>query len=681
MAGSEDEKFARLFDALNEIAARQKSFEDRLAKVEAAIFGPRPVVRTEPKPQEAAVVPEPVVEALPATLPVAAESQALETKVGLTILNRIGVVTLVLGVAFFFKWAVDNNWVGPTGRVVLGVVAGLGTLGIADVLWRKSQQTFAQGITGAGIAIIYLSFYAAFDFYHLIPQTVAFVLLLATTAGAAMLALRYNAIAIAALGFFGAYLIPLLLGSGEDHPWFLLSYLLVLNFAAMELSARREWELLELLSFAATVLIYGGWLIEHGEKAGDHVVATLGILALGGQRYRSSRLVWFLWSQLLAAIAVGIVWAGSEKLLWFSLLVALGGLACAHFRSYAPIVATAAAAFWIVVGIWARSSGDAQFTLGATGGFLLFQAWSWWRSGFVKERTGTPGMFVFALNGVAYYALTYSVLRHDYHDWLGLLAVAVAGAYFAFAVLSDADDDMVTLAIGVGVAFLALAIPIQLSGFAVSMAWSILAAALTWIGVRRKSTRIVIWAMVVFALALARVAIVDSRMYPDFDSYMLLFNERFLGFAALGVGLLLSASWVAGLNRRLGLIHFISGNVVMLSGLSLEVIGWANRWARPENVLSVETIGISILFAVYAIALVSAGVAMRSAVSRLAGLVLTAVVILKLYLFDVWQLGRVYQIIAFVILGILLLSTSFLYSRFKSLIDQWRSAGKSLDQV
>jgi uncharacterized membrane protein len=139
-------------------------------------------------------------------------------------------VTLVLGVAFFFKWAVDNNWVGPTGRVVLGVVAGLGTLGIADVLWRKSQQTFAQGITGAGIAIIYLSFYAAFDFYHLIPQTVAFVLLLATTAGAAMLALRYNAIAIAALGFFGAYLIPLLLGSGEDHPWFLLSYLLVLNF-------------------------------------------------------------------------------------------------------------------------------------------------------------------------------------------------------------------------------------------------------------------------------------------------------------------------------------------------------------------------------------------------------------------------------------------------------------------
>jgi uncharacterized membrane protein len=57
-------------------------------------------------------------------------------------------------------------------------------------------------------------------------------------------------------------------------------------------------------------------------------------------------------------------------------------------------------------------------------------------------------------------------------------------------------------------------------------------------------------------------------------------------------------------------------------------------------------------------------VARRSGVHRLAGLVLTGIVILKLYLYDVWQLGRVYQIIAFVILGILLLSTSFLYSRF-----------------
>jgi uncharacterized membrane protein len=51
------------------------------------------------------------------------------------------------------------------------------------------------------------------------------------------------------------------------------------------------------------------------------------------------------------------------------------------------------------------------------------------------------------------------------------------------------------------------------------------------------------------------------------------------------------------------------------------------------------------------------------------GLVLIAFVITKLYLVDLWQLGRVYRISAFVALGLLLISTSFLYSRFRSAIE------------
>jgi uncharacterized membrane protein len=111
---------------------------------------------------------------------------------------------------------------------------------------------------------------------------------------------------------------------------------------------------------------------------------------------------------------------------------------------------------------------------------------------------------------------------------------------------------------------------------------------------------------------------------------------------------------------------------VLLGGLCLEVIGWAERTTKPENLNSVLTIGITIMFALYAVALVSIGVARRSGINRLTGLALTGVVILKLYFYDVWQLGRVYQIIAFVILGILLLSTSFLYSKFKGFIEGWR---------
>ncbi len=246
MSDSDQDQLANLSAAVNEILLRQKRLEERLENVERSLKAPPPA--SGPMFGSLAVTPapaarEPLPEPPPAPVAVAAEefppSPALETKVGLTIINRIGAVTLVLGVAFFFKWAVDNNWVGPLGRVALGLFAGFGALAMADFLWRKAQQVFAQGITGTGIAIVYVAFYAAFDFYHLTPQVVAFLLLLATTVLAVALALRYASIAIAALGLFGAYLIPLLLSNGEDHPWFLVAYLLTLNFAASLLAVRR----------------------------------------------------------------------------------------------------------------------------------------------------------------------------------------------------------------------------------------------------------------------------------------------------------------------------------------------------------------------------------------------------------------------------------------------------------
>ena len=194
---------------------------------------------------------EPIQPETPAPAPTPREP-GLESKVGLTLVNRIGAITLVLGVAFFFKWAVDNNWIGPAGRVILGLLAGFATLSAADFIWRKRQQVFAQGITATGIAIIYLSLYAAFNFYNLIPQSAAFITMVATTAMAAVLALRYKSFAIAALGLAAAYVTPLLLSTGEDHPWFLFSYLLLLNFAATELAKRGLWPRLEIISFVAT---------------------------------------------------------------------------------------------------------------------------------------------------------------------------------------------------------------------------------------------------------------------------------------------------------------------------------------------------------------------------------------------------------------------------------------------
>jgi uncharacterized membrane protein len=75
--------------------------------------------------------------------------------------------------------------------------------------------------------------------------------------------------------------------------------------------------------------------------------------------------------------------------------------------------------------------------------------------------------------------------------------------------------------------------------------------------------------------------------------------------------------------------------------------------------------------AFYALALVTAGVLARSRVNRLLGLGLLAAVVLKLYLYDVWLLRRIYRVTAFAVLGVLLLLTSYLYSRYRATIEAW----------
>jgi uncharacterized membrane protein len=127
------------------------------------------------------------------------------------------------------------------------------------------------------------------------------------------------------------------------------------------------------------------------------------------------------------------------------------------------------------------------------------------------------------------------------------------------------------------------------------------------------------------------------------------------------------------MSRPVALLEYFAGQIVLLWGLTMEIIGWAERSTPPQNLLSVETVSISILFGVYAVILVSVGVGTRTAINRIAGLGLIGLVIVKLYLFDVWQLERVYRISAFVALGLLLMGTSFLYSRFRRLIESlWK---------
>ena len=712
---------ARLLEKHDELAREQRAFDARLARLEKRgvpvpdtppaeppFAGPTPDVSL-PPPLPTEVTGNPVGAvpvAFPAcdfrpydeaaaplfnpaflqTAPAGPERPALETKVGLTVANRVGVITLVLGVAFFFKWAVDNDWIGPGGRVLLGVLAAFVALAAADFLWRKGQRIFAQGVTGSGIAILYLSIYAAYSFYGLIVVGFAFELMFITTAMAVTLALRYSAEAIAALGLLGGYLTPLLLSTGEDRPWFYLSYLLVLNLAAMRLALKKNWRGLETLSFGATVVLYLTWISQGSNRVNDKWPATLGALIYSALFSFASQRPLFLLAQFLTAMVIVLVWPHSTAAFFLlELFIAAGGLAYAQWKQTPVALSVAFVSFWIAFATWnAGSASDPLPQLaGITAGVLLFLAWlvrrwnGWW-SKVKLLPLDEQSMGVLVLGGAVYYAFVYALLKQDYHGWLGLLALAVAGAYLGTGALlrlsrTTAGRDLhpALLCFGIALAFITLAIPIQFHGFTVTMVWSLEGAALTWIGARLASQRAQAGAMAVFGLAAVRLLYVESWMFANTITYALIWNPRFLTFVVVAASLWLAAWWGSRQARQVALVEYLSGHFFLLWGLSLEVIAQAERTTPPENLLSAETVSISILLAIYAVVLVGMGVGTRTAVNRIAGLTLIGLVIVKLYLFDVWQVERIYRIYAFVALGILLIGTSFLYSHFRRLIEGW----------
>jgi len=565
---------------------------------------------------------------------------------------------------------VDNQWIGEAGRVVLGVVAGFATLAFGEHMWRKGHRIYAQGITATGIAILYLSFWAAFQVYHLVPQGFAFALMVATTAMAGALAIHYGAMAISALGLIGGFLTPILLSTNVDRPWALFTYLLLLDGGAMAVARARRWRALEGLGMAGTALLYMVWFADrfNGEKQAVATVFALAYYALFAMAESEGLMAA---SQVLANLAVLAIWAPpATTSLWLALALAAAGMVLAERRGWAVAQVVVFGMWWIVAAPHDRLVGEtvAAFTLG----FLLFLGWVAWRLLIKRFEARTQDLAIVVINGALYFGFSYSLLDPAYHAYMGLFAAALAGLHLALGLRlwngqpeDRRDVRPVLLLVGVALAFLTLAAPIQFSGYRITMAWAVEAAALTWIGVRTGARRMVWAALAVFFLTLGRLYGTDSWIQVN----SLLANARFLTFLTATVALFLAARWIG--TGALALVPYVAGHFVLLWALTLETLGWAERSTSAANLASVETVSITILLAAYGVALVALGVLTHIGINRILGLGLLAVSVLKLYLYDEWLLQKLFRVVAFSVLGVVFLATSYLYSRYRTKIESW----------
>ncbi|MBX2991701.1 MAG: DUF2339 domain-containing protein [Bacteroidetes bacterium] len=187
-------------------------------------------------------------------------SKEWEALIGGKVLNRIGALALIIGVGFFLKYAFDNNWISESVRVLMGAMAGGGLLFFAMRMHKKGFEVFSQGLVGAGVSILYLSVYAAYNFYHLVPQVVAFVLMAIVTMVTLWQSLKYDSLAVALLGWAGGFLTPFMLSAGAGNEIGLFTYIALLTAGLLSIVISKEkWIVIEPLTMAGTYFIYFLW--------------------------------------------------------------------------------------------------------------------------------------------------------------------------------------------------------------------------------------------------------------------------------------------------------------------------------------------------------------------------------------------------------------------------------------
>jgi len=185
-------------------------------------------------------------------------STSLEEKIGGKWFAKIGVIVFVLGVSFFLKYAFDNDWIGETGRVLLGVLTGLGFLAFGEKNIRK-YFNYGQIITGGGLVILYLSIYSAQNFYGLIDQYSAFAFMTLVTAIGIALSLRYNAPALIIASVIGGFSVPFLTSTGKNNIHGLFSYIILLDLAVLIVSFFKKWRWLNLVGMLGTFFVFNSW--------------------------------------------------------------------------------------------------------------------------------------------------------------------------------------------------------------------------------------------------------------------------------------------------------------------------------------------------------------------------------------------------------------------------------------
>ena len=663
----------------------------------------------------------------PAAPGAAAEAslRQLESRIGQRWIAWVGAVVVFLSAVFFLKHAFDNDWIGPRGQIIICAVGAAIMATAGSYFSGKNWRILGQSLMGLGVAVLYATFYSAFQVYKppVMGQETAFVFMVLVTIAGMALAVGHNALTLAFIAVLGGVLTPVLVSTGHDSRDVLFGYLTILNLGVMGVAFFRRWRLLDTLAMVGTYILYWSWFAEFYKPqglgpalawlAGFYVLFLVLPFVYHLVRKQAVTIERFIMAVANATFFASFAWymlrgehletMGFVSLGMAAIYVALGAMLRRRLPDDAPSLfgaITMAVTFltlavpmelhthgillaWVVeapvLAVVAyrfryfpvRAFGAAILVVGIGRLFLSGVHWPLHHGLFVPffNRQLLSALSVPA--AMAAYALVHQVFRGQatVADRVLKLCAALGAGLIALIVLHAEVYDWLRNDWGAHAAVAA--------ADGVTALWAVGALAYLLSGMRSLSSVAYTWG--VGTLTLLVVLFLGMMMYgEDAGLGMLLFaNGRFaaglLGAAAIFAYALVmqrtSARMQAGpaaAMRDTSYVYLVAGLFALLVLLSAEVYTFCltiiEEYVRAHRA---GQMAISLVWSLYAAMLVVVGFWRRWRPIRLGGLALFGAAALKLALLDLTYLKDINRIVSFLVLGLLMLAASYLYHRLE----------------
>ncbi len=662
------------------------------------------------------------------------EGMPMEFAIAGVWLLRVGVLLLVVGAGFFVNYSIQNGYINEFGRVAICAAAGLGLLAAGTQMLGRKYHLFGQGLMGAGIAMLYLSVFGAASRYHLIGMPAAFGLMIAVTCLAGWIAVRFDSMLVAVLGILGGYGTPVMLSTGEVNFVGLFSYLLILGAGVFGISYKKNWRLLNYLSFAGTYALFFAalqdyrtsdfWQVMPFLAAFFALYSTMTFLFNLVNRQKSTLLevlgllinagAFFGASYWLVEDAYGRKWVAAVSL-------ALAACYAAHVYYFLIrrlldremlLAFTALSAFFLAVTIPLALSSEWITASWALQALVMLWIAGKLESEFLRQIAYLLYAFVLVRFGAVdlrqqYFAAAAADLPMVDYLWqmlervvmLGIPIGSLAGAGWLLRrtppkpLLPVGDGNDVrpwigrhwavgaVVAVVAGMMFLALHCELDRSLLYFYPPLRLPVLSLLWIAMcafllgeyRRNASNpllVLLAAFVVglvlklfcFDIATWHVHLYGIVRYDGLDYSFLDGAMRLLDFGAI-VAFLGCAYYLLPRNdnaRPVGAIFGSAAVALLWVWSTLEVNTFLYHY-----VPGLRAGGVSILWSVFALSLIVAGIWRDARAIRYVGLALFAVVAWKVFFSDLARLDQLYRIVAFLLLGVLVLSGSFVYLKYR----------------